>query len=272
MVYGIRYLAHHYIKRHTDKDMNNNNHDITTKYSLSYSLFIIAITILNNGRYRNNYFWLITLVYGVIYALISGIIILHPNSDSMTNTSPLQQYDTTTTPYIEITSYGPTGYVPTMAIHVTDQIGILIIPINLLISILISILVGFNGMITVYVIKRLPKGMRLRTCPSPTIMNFLSSIIGIFAACPTCASFYIFAALMGSIAPTIAAFTATFYTVFLGTSIPLIIGTTVLTLYVIYKTEGQGTYIKKRYCSSTSTRFDQKYNADNNGNNTIDKK
>ena len=49
--------------------------------------------------------------------------------------------------------YGPVGYTPAMSIYLNDNVGILIIPINLITIIIISSLVGLNAVSSVYTFK-----------------------------------------------------------------------------------------------------------------------
>jgi hypothetical protein len=192
------------------------------------SMFRTAITILAERRYYK-YFWTIGAGYGIVYGIVSGLLIFHQRGF-------MADYGVDI-PSTTIMTYGPVGYVPTLAIYLTNNVGLFIIPINLLVIIIISALVGFNGALTVYAIKK-RRQLALVTKPGRySLVNLAGSALALFAVCPTCASFYIFAVLAGSLAPSIAAFTVAFYTMFLGISIPLLIGSSLVTLYGIHKTE-----------------------------------
>ena len=56
-------------------------------------------------------------------------------------------------------------------------------------------------------------------------LGLLRAATGLFAACPTCASLFIFNFLLGSFASAIATFTAAFYTLFVAITIPLLLVT-----------------------------------------------
>ncbi len=191
------------------------------------SIFRIAIAIMTNGRYYK-YFWAIGACYAIVYGFISGLLIFHQKGFTA-------EYGVDI-PSIIVMSYGPTGYVPALAIYVTDNVGLLIVPFNLLVIVIISALVGFNGVLTVYAVKKHREGSVTKS-GRYSLVNFAGATLALFAVCPTCASFYIFAVLAGSIAPSIAAFTVAFYTLFLGISIPLLIGSSLVTLYGIRKIE-----------------------------------
>lgn len=97
-------------------------------------------------------------------------------------------------PSLVITSYGPIGYVPTIAAYFTEHIGLLIIPINLIITVVVSALVGLNTVISLYAFANRPKNKKSSTAAtsSSSILGALGASTSLFAACPTCASFYIF--------------------------------------------------------------------------------
>jgi hypothetical protein len=192
------------------------------------SMFRTTITILAERRYYK-YFWAIGAGYGIVYGIVSGLVVFHQSGF-------MADYGVDI-PSTTIMSYGPVGYVPALAIYMTNNVGLFIIPINLLVIVIISALVGFNGALTVYAIK---KRRELALVAKPgrySLVNVAGSTLALFAVCPTCASFYIFASLTGSLAPSIAAFTVAFYTTFLGISIPLLIGSSLITVYGIHKME-----------------------------------
>jgi hypothetical protein len=100
-------------------------------------------------------------------------------------------YGVTTTPSVNIITYGPTGFVPTMTIYITQHFGMLIIPLNLLVAVAVGSLVGYNFVLSFYAFINRPRNyVRM---DNPKTISFLS-IIGatsLFAGCPTCASLYI---------------------------------------------------------------------------------
>ncbi|MFL6494112.1 MAG: hypothetical protein ACJ70N_04845, partial [Nitrososphaera sp.] len=191
-----------------------------------------AITIMAERR-NYKYFWAIGSGYGIVYGVVSGLLIFHQGGFNV-------EYGVDV-PSTIIMSYGPVGYVPTLAIYVTNNVGLFVIPINLLVILIISALVGFNGALTVYAIKKRRERSLVTKSGRYSLVNLAGSTLALFAVCPTCASFYIFAVLAGSLAPSIAAFTVAFYTMFLGISIPLLVGSSLVTLYGICKVENTKT-------------------------------
>jgi hypothetical protein len=63
---------------------------------------------------------------------------------------------------------------------------------------------------------------------SAAALGLLGGTTGLFTACPTCASFFIFNLMAGAMAPTIAAFAVAYYMMFVVLSIPLLF----LTLFI----------------------------------------
>jgi hypothetical protein len=228
--YGIHTLIFRVYERTSPSDVDKS---IKSPLLLALvSIFRMAITIMAERRYYK-YFWAIGVGYGIVYGIVSGLLIFHQKGFTA-------EYGVDI-PSTMVLSYGPTGYVPTLAIYVTENVGLFIVPINLLVILIISALVGFNGFLTVYAVKK-RRGGSLVTKPGHySLINLASSTLALFAVCPTCASFYIFAVLAGSLAPSIAAFTVAFYTLFLGISIPLLIGSSLVTLYGIRKMENTKT-------------------------------
>jgi hypothetical protein len=187
---------------------------------LPHSLSKIIVNILNDKKYFR-FFWPASIGYAIFYATISGMLIYR--SDSFSSLYGV------TIPSITMITYGPMGYVPTMAAYFTEHIGLLIMPINFFIILVVSALVGFNAVLSIYAFDNRPKRSTATTTTTASFLGALGVTTSLFAACPTCASFYLFTIMAGSLAPTVAAFTATFYALFIALSIPLLIVTPFLT-------------------------------------------
>jgi hypothetical protein len=191
--------------------------------AFSHSLSKIIIKIVNEKKYFR-FFWPTSIGYGFFYAIVSSMFIYRPDN--------ISDIYGVTLPSLVMTSYGPVGYVPTIAAYFTEHIGLLIIPINLIITIVVSALVGLNTVISLYAFANRPKNKKSSTAAatsSSSILGALGASTSLFAACPTCASFYIFSIMAGSLAPTIAAFAVTYYALFVVVSIPLLLVTPFIT-------------------------------------------
>ena len=191
--------------------------------TFSHSLSKIIIKIINDKKYFR-FFWPTSIGYGFFYAVVSSMFIYRPDN--------ISDIYGVSIPSLIITSYGPVGYVPTIAAYFTEHIGLLIIPINLIITVVVSALVGLNTVISLYAFANRPKNKKSSTTAatsSGSILGALGVTTSLFAACPTCASFYIFSIMAGSLAPTIAAFAVTYYVLFIVVSIPLLLVTPFIT-------------------------------------------
>jgi hypothetical protein len=197
--------------------------------SLIRSLFEIIISILNDKKYFK-FFWPASIGYGIFYALVSSMIILRLENS-------ISSLYGVTVPSITMISYGPMGYVPTIAAYLTEHTGLLIIPINLIVTLVISALVGFNTVLSVYAFAERPKRSVNTTARGTTssILSVIGATTSLFAVCPTCASFYIFNIMAGSLAPTIAAFAVSYYALFVVVSIPLLVATLFVTAFSVHR-------------------------------------
>ncbi|MDN5846350.1 MAG: hypothetical protein L0H53_08770, partial [Candidatus Nitrosocosmicus sp.] len=192
----------------------------------------IILSITNDRKYFR-FFLPIVIGYGVIYSIVSGIIIIRPEG-GIAHVSGIHNL-----PAVVMMQYGPTGYVPTMSIYISDNLGIFIIPLNLIIALVVSALVGLNSIISIYALFNCYSNKNrfsfTNTSTSSSFLGALGATTSLFVICPTCASLYIFTAIAGGLAPSIAAFTFTYYNLFMMVSIPLLLCTPILTALSIKK-------------------------------------
>ena len=108
------------------------------------------------------------------------------------------------------------GYMPKIIIYITEHIGLQIIPINLVLQIIVSYLVGLNVSIAVTAYSISKKGGGISTIGAAT---------GLFIACPTCAGTFlsIFIGTASGIALSVALLQM--QTFLIGISIPILIVT-----------------------------------------------
>ncbi|HEY7079872.1 MAG TPA: hypothetical protein VH500_09230 [Nitrososphaeraceae archaeon] len=135
-------------------------------------------------------------------------------------------------------------------------LGLFIFPTNLLILIVVSVLVGFNIMFSVFALRLRSaiistnvsinsKGVVATTILGSKRYTFLKSIAyaaGLFTACPTCASYYIFGMIFpsatttfGSFTLSIASFTSTYYLVIFASSLAVLLFSPFITARTIRK-------------------------------------
>ena len=118
------------------------------------------------------------------------------------------------------------GYVPMFTAYITDHFLVLLIPINIILAVTVSALVGFNFALSFYILKltRISKN-------KISIFQSIGLTGGLFVGCPTCAG-SIFCALLGFGAGTTIAVLALFQTLFIAITIPVLI---ITPLFMIHK-------------------------------------
>ncbi len=251
--YGIysllQYLKYKYIKSNNNslafrKEMLQSSDIIARTPPLimkkekqqSTSILGIIIDMINNKKYFR-FFLPVVLAYGFLYAIISGSLIIRFEG-GISHISGIVDF-----PSVIMMQYGPIGYVPAIAIYFNDSFGLFIIPLNLIVTIIVSSLVGINAVSSMYAFANY-YSLRKRKCNNPSsafsakdnshqFIGILGATTSLFAACPTCASFYIFNILSSSLAATIAAFTINYYIIFIIISIPLLVLSPIITAFNI---------------------------------------
>lgn len=194
---------------------------------------IISI-IANVAGNRSSFkiFLPVSIGYGIFYSIVSSMLIVRPEGfhHSMGIMAP----------YAMIMTHGPVGYAPSIALAITDYVGLLIIPVNLVILCVISALVGLNAVLLACAFINRPRKNALQSDGSHHLdgspfMAGVGASAAIFAVCPTCASLYIFGILTGSFASTITSFGVAFYGLFAAISIPLLLISPIVTAFSIRK-------------------------------------
>jgi hypothetical protein len=200
--------------------------------SLSKPSIISIIANVAGNRSSFKIFLPVSIGYGVFYSIVSSMLIVRPEGfhHSMGIIAP----------YAMIMTHGPVGYAPSIALAITDYVGLLIIPINLVILCVVSALVGLNAILLAYAFINRPRKNALQADGSHRLdgspfMVGVGASSAIFAVCPTCASLYIFGILTGSFASTITSFGVAFYGLFAAISIPLLLISPIVTAFSIRK-------------------------------------
>lgn len=151
-------------------------------------------------------------VYWIGFAFLSQILIYEPNMPMST--------DRIMVPSLMVTPCcNLPGYVPMLSVYLTEYFTILIIPINFVLSITISALVGFNIslMVSFFSISRSQnKNKKL------SVVSGIGITAGLFVGCPTCAGSLI-SLFIGFGSGVAVAVLAQFQTLFLLISIPALV-------------------------------------------------
>ena len=148
--------------------------------------------------------------YGIFFALISGTLVYQPEINFVTH------YGAVVPSGFIAPCCDEPGYMPKIIVYITEHIGLQIIPINLVLQIIVSYLVGLNVSIAVTAYSISKKGGGISTIGAAT---------GLFIACPTCAGTFlsIFIGTASGIALSVAL--SQMQTFLIGVSIPILIVT-----------------------------------------------
>lgn len=191
ITYGI-YLYH-------KEKIENRGKDIAT---------IIALCI-HNTRSRK-VFLMTFVVYGTFFSLASGTLVYQPEVNFVTH------YGAKIPSGFVAPCCDAPGYMPKIIVYLTEHVGLQIIPINLVLQVIVSYLVGLNMSIAVsaYTISKKGRGM-----------TTIGAATGLFIACPTCAGTFlsVFIGTASGIALSIAL--TQLQTVFIAISIPVLVAT-----------------------------------------------
>jgi hypothetical protein len=167
------------------------------------------------------------LVYGIFYAFASGIIVFQPAW------SLSEVYHVGTPSFAIATCCGPIGETPEMVVYVTQHLGLLLVPINLLLLFSISWLVGLNASFAAFAMSFRTKNTRLGW------FGGVGAFMGLFTSCPTCAGLAIFALLGGTGTLSAAFFLGPLQTLFVGLSLSVLAATPIMSARSLSKLEGQ---------------------------------
>ncbi|HXU95316.1 MAG TPA: hypothetical protein VFP45_02665 [Candidatus Nitrosotalea sp.] len=177
---------------------------------------IIANAIHNK---RSKQIFVISAIgYGLFFALTSGIIIYKPDINAT-------DYGFPKPPHIELSPCCDLpGYMPMIFAFFTEHVGLQIIPLNLLLLVTVSFLVGLNFAISATVFSIAKNGGKL---------GAFGAVTGLFVGCPTCAG-TIFTMLFGFGAGAttftlfLTSFEAQIQTIFIAISIPVLLVTPII--------------------------------------------
>lgn len=171
-------------------------------------LSIIAIASWNS---KSRKVFLVTLVsYGIFFSLSSGTLVYQPE------VSFSYHYGAAIPSWFIAPCCDNIGYMPTIFVYLTDNVGLQVIPINLMLQITVSYLVGLNMSLAVTAISLSKKSRGLGTVGAAT---------GLFIACPTCAGTFL-SLFVGTASGFAAVLILTqLQTIFIAISIPVLLAT-----------------------------------------------
>lgn len=183
--------------------------------AVGYSNSLISfITSAFSGRDYWSIMVVATISYWIFFSFLSQILIYRADV-SLTERG-------IRVPSIDLTPCcAAPGYMPMLTVYITDHFLILIIPLNVILATLVSLLVGFNVALSVFAF-RLKKSLQTKT----SLAAGIGATSGLFIGCPTCAGTLISTVLGIGVAGaggTTAGVFASFQTVFIAASIPALV-------------------------------------------------
>ena len=177
----------------------------------------VLISLALNDKRSFHAFIVASLFYGVFFAFVSSFLVYQPSGRFS------ETYGVSIPSMLPVICCGPLGQMPQFVVYLTQQFAILIVPVNVILLIAVSWLVGLNVSIATY----------SYTNESPSVrgkwFGGLGAIVGLFSVCPTCAGFFLLTMLGLAGAVTFALTLVSLQVVFLAVGIPLLLLTPIIT-------------------------------------------
>jgi hypothetical protein len=156
--------------------------NVKTGYNNGLFLPIVVDIITQTKRYRL-VFIIVLLAYALLFAFISQMIIFRPY------VSFSHVYQVTIPSWIITPCCNLPGLVPTFTAYISDSLIVFIIPINLILTVVLSTLVSVNTTLALYVFQNSrSKSTKNNSC----CFSGIGAATGLFTACPTCAGTFFF--------------------------------------------------------------------------------
>lgn len=181
------------------------------------SLTVIVLSHALNDKKSFRVFILGSVIYGIFFAFVSSFLVYQPLG------SFSESYGASVPSMLPVICCGSLGQMPQFVVYLTHQFAILIVPVNLILLLTVSWLVGINAGIATYAYKNRASNVR------PQWFGGFGAIVGLFTACPTCAGFFLLTMLGLSGAVTLAVTLSSLQAVFIAVGLPLLLIAPVLT-------------------------------------------
>ena len=175
------------------------------------SITIKTISAAVRDRPYSLVFAFAAATYAIIFALISGIFVYQPGVIFS------RTYGVSVPSTVEVVCCGPVGQMPQFVVYLTQSLALLVIPINVILLVSVSWLVGINTAVTTYAMRNGPRIERIQW------LSGFGSFVGLFVACPTCASLFILTVIGLTGAESLAISLASFQGIYLVTGIIILI-------------------------------------------------
>ena len=175
------------------------------------SLTIRTISAAVRERPYSLVFAISAATYSIIFALTSSTLVYQPGVIFS------RTYGVSVPSTVEVVCCGTLGQMPQFVVYLTQSLALLIIPSNVILMFTVSWLVGLNIAVATYAFRNGPRIEGLQ------LLSGFGSFIGLFAACPTCASFFLLTVIGLTGAESLAISLASFQGFYLGTGLIILI-------------------------------------------------
>jgi hypothetical protein len=177
------------------------------------------ISFITDAFSNRNYYWKIMIVaaisYGIFFGFLSQILVYRGDVSFTEKEIKVPSLDL-------IPCCAAPGYMPMLTFYITDHFLILIIPLNVILATIVSLLVGFNVALSIFAFRFKKSLLQTKT----SLAAGIGATSGLFVGCPTCAGSLI-SALLGigvvGAGGASASVLAPFQTVFIAASIPALV-------------------------------------------------
>ncbi|MDV3244862.1 MAG: hypothetical protein LYZ66_06815 [Nitrososphaerales archaeon] len=158
------------------------------------------------------------VAYGLVYALVSSVIVYQPGVDFGV------AYGASATSWTAVACCGAPGTVPSLVVYLAPQahIALQLVPLSALFAVLVPILVGLNVTVAAHAVR----GRPVRT--GGKWLGSIGVLVGLFTGCPTCAGFFLAGAIGGLGATTLAITLAPYQLLFVSISLPLLLASPIV--------------------------------------------
>jgi hypothetical protein len=156
-----------------------------------------------------------TLLYGLLYALASSILVYQPGVDFAST------YGVSSPTWAFVPCCGVVGTMPELTLYLVPSahLALQLVPLSLLLLFVVPPLVGLNVAIALFSIRNTVGKLTGRW------MVACGAAVGLFTACPTCAGLFLAESVGGIGATSLAVVLAPFQTLFISISVPLLLAT-----------------------------------------------
>jgi hypothetical protein len=151
------------------------------------------------------------LVYGLFYAIVSSTIIYRPDRDFAL------EYLATIPSIVTTVCCDRLGFIPYFTIYLTHHLGMLLIPANVMLMVLVSALVGQNIALVRFAYDSKQRGI------GGFCLGGFGALTGLFTSCPTCAGLFLGNLLQVAGTEALAATLTAYQPLFLGFTFPVLV-------------------------------------------------